>query len=252
MIAISKTLQRVLLLTIILLNVSIISAQKLDIKKIKRFYKALEQRQEGRTSFIQSSMNLLEQPQNISQIMLIRHGVPAISREGRFNRKEAQKFIRAYDSVGVFPLAHQPVHLEEGEVEIIYTSNINRAIHTAQLIFGEQYNFVQWKQFAEFQRKIMAFPNMKMPLGFWLVNSRLLWVLGFNDKGIENFKTAKQRAKDGASFLEAQAMQQDKAILVAHGFYNKYLRKYLKKRGWYLIKSGGQEHLGTSLLIKAK
>ncbi|MGB0522654.1 MAG: histidine phosphatase family protein [Flammeovirgaceae bacterium] len=227
-------------------------AQQLDLEKIERFYEHLEAQQKGQTPFIQASMNLVKEPQKLMQIMLIRHGVPKISRKGWFKRKEAQQFIKDYDSVGVYPLAHQPVRLVKGELDTIYTSNLNRAIHTAQLSFGDQITYVEDPQFAEFERKIIAFPNMKMPLGFWLVNSRLLWVLGLNDKGIENFKSAKKRARNGANFLATQAARDGKVVLVAHGFLNKYLRKYLAKQGWHTVKNGGQEHLGVSLLIKSR
>lgn len=247
----SKAMYMATLFISILFHTSPTHAQTLDLKKIRGFYQQLATQQEGHTPFIDSSMNLVKHPQHLHQIMIIRHGVPQVSRKGWFNQKEAQQFIQDYDSVGVFPLSHQPVRIEASELDTIYTSNINRAIHTAHLIFGEQYSYVESAQFAEFQRKILAFPNMKMPLGFWLINSRLLWVLGLNDKGIENFKTAKQRAKEGADFLQAQAMQDGKVVLVAHGFLNKYLKKNLKKQGWHIVKDEGQKHIGVSLLIKS-
>ena len=245
-----KVIGSIFITFLFFINRPILYGQDLDIKQIRKFYKQLKAKERGNTPFIQPSMHLVEKVDSLKQIMLIRHGVPEVSRKGWFNRKEAQQFIKAYDSVGVSPLSYTPVKLQKNELDKIYTSTINRAIHTSQLIFGDTITIEQHAQFVEFQRKIISFLNIKMPLGFWLVNSRLLWVLGLNNKGIEDFKLAKQRAKAGATFLIKQTNQDGKLVLVAHGFLIKYLKKYLKKQGWSMVKDGKQEHLGVSLLIK--
>ncbi len=200
--------------------------------------------------FHETESKLFEEEELPLQIMLVRHGKPELSREDWFTRKEAEAFIRAYDSVGIYHYEGSPLTLESNDVKQFYTSKLRRAIHTAELISEEKVPIVQNELFNEFQRKIISFPNIKMPLGFWLVCSRGFWVMGLNRKGIESFGQAKKRAKLGAKTLEGYAKEEKRTILVAHGFLNKYLRKYLKKRGWVLIKTGGQKHLGVSLLVK--
>ena len=75
-------------------------------------------------------------------------------------------------------------------------------------------------------------------------------MLGFNKKGIESFKAAKLRAKNAASFLAKDATKNGKTLLVSHGLLNHYLVKYLKKRGWKEVYSGGKGYLSQRLLVK--
>jgi broad specificity phosphatase PhoE len=224
-----------------------------QIRNIKDYYKKAEETAGGQPlqiSFVPEEMGLVDDSDKLEQIILIRHGEPALKKDGGAKRPEAMDFIIAYDTVGIYPPEHYPVLLKSGEVKEIQTSSINRANHTARLIFGEGYIYKPDTLFREFERKILGFPNIKQPLKWWLVESRILWLLGANHKGIERFSEAKSRAARGVDKLEQIAAKDKKVILVAHGFLNRYLVKYLKKRGWEVAYDGGKDYLASWLLVR--
>ena len=234
-----------------------VQAATAQVKNIKTFYKLAEAEAEkaGQSfsvSFVQPGMDLVDPYDTLEQIILIRHGEPALNKKGWFTRKEAMQFIKDYDSVGVEPLPYQPVLLAPGEIDTVYTSTINRAKYTGKLAFGAAVHYQDDPLFREFERKIFGFPNLKMPLKFWLVTSRVLWLMGANKKDIESKKEANQRAQQAAQKLIDHATKQNKVILVAHGLLNRSLVKNLKKQGWTLVRKGGSKYLATSLLVRIR
>jgi len=222
-------------------------------KEIKEYYENAQKFTDGKPlklSFVQEEMKLVENFEGLQQIMLIRHGEPALNKKGWRKRKGAQDFIKAYDTVGVYTPEHIPVMLYENEVKEIQTSSLERSKHTARILFGEGKTYVQDTIFREFERKIIGLPNIKLPLKFWLINSRIFWLLGMNKKGIESFSAAKKRTKRAVIKLEGLAEERGKVVLVSHGFLNRYLVKYLKKNGWEVAHDGGKGYLATWLLFK--
>lgn len=200
--------------------------------------------------FVQEADNLVEDFDRLSQIVLIRHGEPTLKHHGFKTRREAQEYIIAYDKVGVHPPNMLPLLLAPDEIRVIHTSSLNRSISTAEQVFWKKEAIQSDTLFREFERKILAFPNIPMPHKFWLVGSRVLWYLGLNDKGIESRVLAQKRAKKGAEFLEEDAFKNGKTVLVAHGFLNRYLEKHLKKRGWTTVYSGGNGYLSQRMMVK--
>ena len=160
------------------------------------------------------------------------------------------RFVKQYDSVGVYPPQHLPLKLRSGEIDTIFTSTLNRSISTAQQLFPEYENRIPKSIFREFERKVFSFFNIKLPLKWWTTGSRFFWVIGFNKKGIESFSEAKQRAKKATNLLEDHASQNGKTLLVSHGLLNHYLVKYLKKNGWTEVFDGGKGYLSQKLLVK--
>ena len=127
--------------------------------------------------FIQEEMNLVADYSRLSQIILLRHGEPALDKKGWRNRKEAIQFVKDYDSVGIYTPAFIPVNLQLGELEVIHTSSIPRSIATAKAVFDHEEIQQPDSLFREFERKIFSFPNVRLPLSWWLNTSRVLWPL---------------------------------------------------------------------------
>ncbi|MEO1052074.1 MAG: histidine phosphatase family protein [Bacteroidota bacterium] len=229
---------------------SVVYAQS---EKVLQYYEALEKKAKNEQvtiGFIPDS--LLDDNVQFAQIILLRHGEPALNKKGGRKRKEAIQFIKDYDSVGIYPPAFIPVELNENELTVINTSSINRSKSTANYVFGDGYDYRPTPMFREFERKIFAFPNIKLPLKWWLAGSRVFWFMGLNKRGIERFSKAKDRAREGTKFLEEQAMAEGKTLLVSHGLLNHFLVKYLKKNGWVEAYDGGKGYLSQKLLIKQR
>jgi hypothetical protein len=186
------------------------------------------------------------------QIMLVRHGEPAMKKKGWRNRNEAIRYTEMYDSVGVYAFDKKPVCLRQYDLHTVYTSKLPRAIHTAELTIEGMLPLTSMDIFNEFERKIIEFPNIKLPMKFWSVTTRVVWMMGFNDKGIESFREAKDRAGQAAILLDSAAQEEGRVLLFAHGFLNKYVRKNLKKQGYHEINFNGQKYLGVYYFYKTK
>ena len=188
----------------------------------------------------------------LRHIFLVRHYEPDVERSGYFNAHEATKFISAYDEAGIISAAATlPTGLPENP-EKIYCSALPRAKQTAHLLFGEKIQLVENADFNEFQRRIFHLPLLRFPIEVWLAGARLLWLAGFNSKGIESFRQARKRAYKCAATLAAYAEAETKVVLVAHGFLNAFIRQGLKKQGWQIVRHDGNDYLGVTELVKPK
>ena len=224
-----------------------------QLEKIENYYhRQQKEAKHGLQSiqFIQQDMELVENYSGLSQIILLRHGEPALDQKGWRSRKQAIKFIQDYDSVEVYPPECASVMLQDQELRIIYTSNINRSISTANQLFGQSEIQHADSLFREFERKIFSFPNIKLPISWWLNISRVLWFMGLNKKGIESFSEAKSRAMIAVQSLEKDASANGKTLLVSHGLLNHFLVKYLRKNGWTEVFDGGKGYLSQKMLVK--
>ena len=186
----------------------------------------------------------------ISQIILVRHAEPDLDKKGWRNRKEAIHYFREYDSSGVIPFPDAPICTGTLVDPVIYSSALPRAAQTAYGTFNNGFKIKENDRFREFERKVMKFCNVKMPLKCWTVNSRLLWFLGMNDKGIERFRMAKERARGNAAFLVEESSRHEQVVLVAHGLHNRYVMKYLKKQGWKVVLDQGNGYLSVKILAR--
>lgn len=187
---------------------------------------------------------------SIQQIFIFRHAEPAMDKVGWKNRKEAIRFIEMYDSVGVYDFEQKPICLRAKENNVAYTSQLPRAINTAEKTFDGSMDFEPHALFNEFDRKIIQFPNIKLPMKFWTVTTRIVWMMGFNKKGIESFSEAKERSKRAAFFLNEKAEIHGKTMLFSHGFINKYIKRYLKQEGYRVANLNGKEYLGAYYFYK--
>lgn len=187
---------------------------------------------------------------DIKQIFIIRHGEPAMNKKGWMNRNDAIKYTQMYDSVGIYDFTKKPICLRGNDLNIVYTSKLPRAINTAKKTFDKSIHIDSHALFDEFERKIIQFPNIKLPIKFWSITTRLVWVLGFNNKGIESFSQAKDRSRRAAYFLNDKAENDGKVILFSHGFLNKYVKRYLRKEGYKVVNLQGQRYLGAYYFCK--
>lgn len=237
----------------LLFNIGFFLSANAQLDKVKQFYKNIEDQAKSENQtirFVKKEMDLVDDYAKLSQIILLRHGEPALNKKGWRKRKEAIQFILDYDSVGIYPPEFIPVEIEPKELGVIHTSSIPRSISTATLVFDLQKLQQPDSMFREFERKIFSFFNVKLSLKWWLTGSRVMWFMGLNKKGIESFSEAKLRARLGAEFLEEDALKNGKTLLVSHGLLNHFLVKYLKKNGWTEVYDGGKGYLSQKMLVK--
>jgi broad specificity phosphatase PhoE len=204
-----------------------------------------------KTRFIREEDGVLENYGQLRQIALIRHGEPDLRKTGKFTYDEAKAFITDYDSVGIV-LPDEPFFDVEDKEEIsFFTSTINRAHRTAQYLFGADREMVVSADFREFERQIGERRiRMRLPLRYWTTTARIKWMLGIDRDGLESFGEARERARKAASLLEDATQTNPKAVLVAHGFLNRYIKRNLEKSGWQVVRDGGDNYFATTILVK--
>jgi broad specificity phosphatase PhoE len=186
----------------------------------------------------------------MKKIFLVRHARPDVEQARHYTRQEASQYLLDYDSANVMPVTTIPALLKELPVKKIYCSTLRRSVQTAQLLFGTEVKLVAQPVFREFERQILKLPPVRLPLRSWLVGSRMLWLMGFNSKGIESFKKARQRAREAAGLLAGKAATEEVVVLVAHGLLNAFVSYYLRRLGWRKTFKGGHGFLGVTVLSK--
>ncbi|KAA3436658.1 histidine phosphatase family protein [Rufibacter hautae] len=187
---------------------------------------------------------------NAQHIYLIRHARPLISRKGFFSKAQAQQYITDYNQAEVEKIIQRSEHLPLDRIKRVFCSTLPRAKATALMLFGPEVELIEDATFKEFESRIWGLPLGKFPLKWWQVTSRILWLLGLNQKDIESFKQAKMRAAQAADHLVREAESNGIAVLVAHGFLNEFIKRALKKRGWKVSLDGGRGYVGVTRLEK--
>jgi len=231
----------------------IATAQKSTYENVKKFYDSFEK--SGDTydppvRFINASDFPKGNDIELLQIILIRHAEPKIKRKGWTTFYEAVDLRHAYDTVEVYEISKSPVIVRPDEVKNIRCSPLVRARTTAEQLFETGHHIIYDSTFIEFRNEVIPIPWIKLPLKFWLVTSRLFWMAGLHSDHVPNLSTEKQRARRGMEKLTTWAEEEKRIVLVAHGFLNRYLIRYLKKAGWQHSFDGGYGYANVQVLTK--
>lgn len=185
------------------------------------------------------------------QIVTIRHGRPDIEQKKRYSAREIREYTREYDRVGIVPFEKAVFTLAPDEIPEIYTSDLPRAIHTAQLLFGANMPLVSLPLFRELEREVpLILGERRMPKAFWALLYRGPYFLGKDYRQIESFRQARVRIGNAAERLGQAAATNGAAVLVAHGIFNFLLAYALKRRGWTRVRKSGKSYLGVAVYVK--
>ncbi len=203
-------------------------------------------------SFLDADSLQMESGIEIIQVMIIRHQKVNLPKQRNYTFREANRFYHAYDTADIFPVEVSPVKLNSNDVDKIYCSMLPRTINTSRQMFGTDIPLEKYKFFNEFKKDMAPLPVVRFNLSTWSVLSSIEWILGSGNGQEETYKEARARADYAAKFLDVKAMQEGKVVLVAHGFLNHFIRKYMIKDGWQLIVDGKNRNLGVSLLVKER
>lgn len=176
-------------------------------------------------------------------ISIARHGRPALDRT-KGPRLGWQAYIdwwAAYEAGGLEEgqKAPEPLKNAVSNADIFLTSGRLRAKQTMLLA-------APGRQSAEntvFNEAPLPPPRLnwlKMLPKRWNVLARIVWLAGHSLDG-ENVHEARQRAKDAAVVLHERAMEGE-VFLAAHGWFNRMIRKELRRLGWRCTRNGGDSY----------
>ena len=176
-------------------------------------------------------------------IIISRHGRPALDRN-KGPRLGWQAYIdwwAAYEAGGLEDGQAAPDGLKAAvaDADIYLTSSRRRAHETmAKAAPGKPSR--EMELFNEAPLPPPRLDWLKMLPKRWNVLARIVWLFGHSLDG-ESVSEARARARQAALVLQEEA-QNGKVFLAAHGWFNRMIRKELKKLGWHCKRDGGDKY----------
>jgi len=173
-------------------------------------------------------------------IIVARHGRPALDRDlgPRLDWRAYIDWWAAYEAGSLKAGQSAPDKLKRAvsDADVFLTSARVRAHETmAKAAPGKEA-----KEMAIFNEAPLPPPRLnwlKMLPKRWNVLSRIVWMMGHSLDG-ESVGQARMRAREAALVLHEAALE-GKVFLAAHGWFNRMIRKELKKLGWRCTRNGG-------------
>lgn len=188
----------------------------------------------------------LSRTHDFLQIILIRHAKPVTSKKAYVNFVEAEELLEEYRNSSVHKILTAPVCIDNIQDVQIHHSDLTRARETARAIFpSEVFTHVEGQCFRELDRQNIKFP-FKVHYSLHTTLSRLAWLMGTMRK-VETPLEAKKRLESNATYLHNLVQKQKIVIVVAHGFHNYFVGKFLQRLGYTRVNSGGNKHLSVNI-----
>lgn len=175
-------------------------------------------------------------------IILARHGKPDCDRRVKIDWRGYVEWWAGYDASGLLP--NQDARKERlvaaaADADMIFSSATRRAVETAQAVANGR-PVIQDAIFAEAPLPPPRLWGRHRPR-WWGVLARISWWLG-NAHGAESRKEAEQRAEAAVATLTARALRGETVFLAAHGWFNRMMRRVLKKQGWVEVENHGDRY----------
>lgn len=175
-------------------------------------------------------------------IIISRHGRPKLDRnEGpKLTWEEYVDWWAAYEIGGLADGQEPPEKLVKlvADAKLVLTSERLRAQQTAAKA-APHMTAIQFDLFNE-----APLPPPRWKIRFlprtWNFFARTAWMMG-HSLGGETNKQAWVRAENATNALHEHA-KVGKVYLAAHGWFNRMLRKELRKKGWRCIHDGGNAY----------
>ena len=183
------------------------------------------------------------------RITLLRHGKPAFELKGNVRGKDLGMIAKSYDLSGIVDVPpSDTVSAIQGN-HIVVCSHLMRSVESAKALGCSE---VQVKDplFCETAIPHFSSGSVPLPVSFWIVALRLLWLFGFSRNG-ESLNDARRRAKQAAKRLINLAEAHQNVLLVGHGFINRFIANELQKSNWRGPSKPGSGYWGYGIYERA-
>lgn len=190
-------------------------------------------------------MSALETAQKAyGQIVLARHGEPALSRKVMLNAAGYGEFWARYEIGGLLPGQTPPDRLKRfvADCGTLVTSTRLRAIQSAQTVVGDR-TFDRYEILIEAPLPPPRFPAwVRLSPKIWGFVARVWWWYLNHHDGQESRAEAEARADEAAALLVGFAANGQTVVVMAHGFFNHLIGRSLRRQGWKLAESEGYKY----------
>jgi len=176
-------------------------------------------------------------------IIVSRHGRPALNRSAgpKLTWQDYRDWWERYEVGSLAEDQTAPEKLKSAvvNVDLVLSSARPRAVQTANWATEGR----EPEQHAVFNEAPLPPPRFKSRTYLpktWNILARAAWLCGHKLDG-ENVDEARDRAKLAAKTLHEKA--EDRSVyLAAHGWFNRMLRRPLRKLGWICVYDGGDKY----------
>ena len=176
-------------------------------------------------------------------IIVSRHGRPALDRSAgpKLTWKEYQDWWARYEAGSLAADQSAPDELKSAvlDVDIVVSSVRPRAVQTAQWATDGR-TPEQFEVFNEAPLPPPRFKTKKYLPKTWNILARTAWLRG-HKLDEESVTDARARAQTAARQLHDLADGKS-VYLAAHGWFNRMLRRPLRRLGWVCVHDGGDKY----------
>ena len=176
-------------------------------------------------------------------IIISRHGRPALDRSAgpKLDWRGYRDWWDRYEAASLADGEVPPPALVQAvaDVDKVLSSIRPRAIETAQMATQGRVP-EQDPVFNEAPLPPPRFKRRKYLPKTWNVISRMAWLQGHSLDG-ESVSDARKRARMAAERLHEEAAD-GSVYLAAHGWFNRMLRRPLRRLGWVCVRDGGDKY----------
>jgi broad specificity phosphatase PhoE len=178
----------------------------------------------------------------VPTIILIRHAAPDFDIRKTIRGDALGRAIEDYDAA---PLAASPGPFTEIQAHTVYSSDKRRSIETASALFPNA-EILSSTLYRESALPTTLPRWVRLPFVQSLALARCAWIVGYSP-GVENWSHTRSRAVHATRELIDHANDQEQAVLVGHGLFNRFIGSRLKTLGWIKQRDEGNGYCSWQL-----
>ncbi|QEI06188.1 histidine phosphatase family protein [Pigmentiphaga aceris] len=181
------------------------------------------------------------------EIILMRHGKPALGPISKVSARDMKQWIEQYDLAGIVdesvPQASQAL---ARRANIVVSSSAPRALASVAAL-GLSPSLID-AVFCEAQLPHGRWTQPRLSPFTWAFMLRMAWLGGFAPT-VESARDAGLRADQAMQQLQTLAGEEN-VLLLGHGFMNRMIGKRLERAGWARHESSGSRYWSASTYRK--
>lgn len=176
------------------------------------------------------------------KVTIIRHGMPDahFKYPGFKLLKGSQiaEYIRDWNNCELSQENVVPIEIKTviGESDYFISSTLKRTIDSYRLLGITKID--SFELLNEAQLPYGFFKNVKLPILFWGIMIRMLWVFGLKTNS-ESYKEFKERIKKAYDYISSLSTKFNHIVIIGHGFTNLQLKKELRRNQWTFTNNYG-------------
>lgn len=171
-----------------------------------------------------------------ARIVLVRHGRPDLAGDLRraMSGRDIGRWYRAYDAAGIVdhpgPSAALRATAEDSACCVVASDARRARESAARLIAPERVRIEPLLREVGFPDAIPV--GLRLPPGAWVLIARGLQELRRRTADAEGVHATRARAALAVDRLAGLAGEHDTLVVVAHAWFNRFLARELRHRGW--------------------